>query len=193
MPSLAFSSYDAIMWIYNRVEGVTNPLEILEKMREMKLICHASGDIKMPIVPGFYMYYIVKQDPNSSDYKPPMGDLEAFSFEWMEVEVPMKYIIPPAQIKALSSPAVEKSLQVASENDVPSFLKDEVERREYDKKLYKNSHLEVDLSAKSDRIEWGHCRYQYHFVPGNAFELVVQWVTASGPIVYDLVRIKIFK
>ncbi|XP_070501407.1 GATOR complex protein Iml1 isoform X4 [Chironomus tepperi] len=183
MPSLVFSSYDAIMWVYNRVEGVTNPLEILEAMRDQRLICHASGDIKMPIVPGFYLYYIVKQDISSSDYKPPLGDHEAFSFEWMEVEIPMAYITPP--IKVTQTPTTETT--TPTENDVPSFLKEEIERKNLDGKLYRHSHLEIDLSQKSDRTEWGHARYHKHFIPGNAFELVVQWVTASGPIVYDLI------
>lgn len=186
MPSLAFSSYDAIMWIYNRVEGVSNPLEILEAMREQRLICHASGDIKMPIIPGFYMYYIVQQDKNSSDFRPPLGDQEAFSFEWMEVEIPMSLITPPTKL-ASQSVSVPSTI---SENDVPSFLKEEVERRNLDGKLYKHSHLEVDLSQKSDRTEWGHARYHKHYIPGNAFEIVVQWVTASGPIVYDLVSLE---
>lgn len=52
---------------------------------------------------------------------------------------------------------------------------------------YKNIHLEIDVNAKSDRVEWGHCRYQSLFRPDRAYELVVQWVAASGPIVAELV------
>lgn len=55
--------------------------------------------------------------------------------------------------------------------------------------LYKHIHLEIDVSGKSDRIEWGHARYQTVFRPDQAYELVVQWVTASGPIVSELVII----
>ena len=184
MPSLAFSSYDAIMWVYNRVEGATNPIEILEAMREKGFIAHASGDLKFPIVAGFYMYYISSQDVASVDYRPPLGDMEAFSFEWMEVEVPMSFIIP--------SKATQNATQ--NESDVPSFLKDSIPVKNIDGKLYKNSHLEVDLTQKvSDRIEFGHARYHKNYVPTNAFEIVVQWVAASGPIVYDLVREKFSK
>jgi len=53
--------------------------------------------------------------------------------------------------------------------------------------LYKHTHLEIDINAKSDRIEWGHARYQSVYRADRAFELVVQWVTASGTIVADLV------
>lgn len=52
---------------------------------------------------------------------------------------------------------------------------------------YKNIHLEIDVNSKSDRVEWGHCRYQSLFRPDRAYELVVQWLAASGPIVAELV------
>lgn len=181
MPSLAFSSYDAIMWIYNRVEGVTNPIEILEQMHEKNFIAHASGDKKIPIIPGFFMYYIVNQDPNSAEYRPPLGDIEAFTFEWMEVEIPLYYILPNYNAE----------LKDRSENEVPAFLRDAIISKQIDGKLYKNAHLEVDIMQKViDRVEFGHARYHKHYIPTNAFELVVQWVAASGPIIYDLVRFK---
>jgi DEP domain-containing protein 5 len=111
-----------------------------------------------------------------------MGDEEAFTYEWMEVKIPEKYIVPPSP--AITPLQLDNGL---NESTVPSFLKEDFEKRNNDGKLYKQSHLEVDLTSKSDRIEWGHCRYHDHFIPGNPFEIVVQWVTASGPIVYDLV------
>jgi DEP domain-containing protein 5 len=179
MPSLTFSSYDAITWIMNRVEGVRNPLEILEMMREKSFIAHASGDPKVPIIPGFFMYYIVAQDVTSADYRAPLGDLEAFSYEWMEVEVPLDCIIN------LSDNQMQNML---NEKDVPMFLRDEFPSKNIDGKLYKVAHLEVDLMQKViDRVEFGHARYHKQFVPSNAFEIVVQWVAASGPIIYDLV------
>lgn len=55
--------------------------------------------------------------------------------------------------------------------------------------MYKQTHLEVDVNNKSDRIEWGHARYQSVYNVEEAFELVIEWVAASGPIVSDLVRI----
>ena len=180
MPSLAFSSYEAIMWIYNRVEGAVDPIEMLEAMRLKKMICHASGDITFPIVTGFYIYYIVQQDMDSADYRPPLGDREAFENEWMEVEIPLNFVI---RNPTPSSPS-EKTL---SEQDVPTFLRDEITKKNLDGKLYKQSHLEIDLSSKSDRVEWGHARFNRTMTPGSAFEITVQWITASGPIVYDLI------
>lgn len=53
--------------------------------------------------------------------------------------------------------------------------------------MYKHTHLEIDINNKSDRIEWGHARYQSVYRADRAFELVVQWVTSSGTIVAELV------
>lgn len=53
--------------------------------------------------------------------------------------------------------------------------------------MYKHAYLDVDMSNKSDRVEWGHLRYQSIFVPDYSYELVIQWVAASGSVVCDLV------
>lgn len=53
--------------------------------------------------------------------------------------------------------------------------------------IYKQTHLEIDVNCKSDRIEWGHALYHSVMRPLYAYELVVQWLTASGTIVADLV------
>jgi hypothetical protein len=47
--------------------------------------------------------------------------------------------------------------------------------------------LETDVAGKSDRIEWGHVRYQTTFLPDQAYELIVEWLTSSGSIVAELV------
>lgn len=50
-------------------------------------------------------------------------------------------------------------------------------------------HLETDTAMKSDRVEWGHARYQTVFRPDQAYELVVEWLTSSGSIIAELVSI----
>lgn len=47
--------------------------------------------------------------------------------------------------------------------------------------------LETDVQSKSDRVEWGHARYQTVFRPDKAYELVIEWLTSSGSIVAELV------
>lgn len=54
--------------------------------------------------------------------------------------------------------------------------------------MYKRMRLETDIASKSDRVEWGHSKYQTVFRPDQAYELVVEWLTSSGSIVFELVR-----
>lgn len=58
--------------------------------------------------------------------------------------------------------------------------------------LYKNTHLDIDVNNKSDRIEWGHARYQATFRPDQAYEMCIQWAIASGNIVAELVSVAYF-
>lgn len=55
--------------------------------------------------------------------------------------------------------------------------------------VYKQTHLDIDVNNKSDRIEWGHARYQATFRPDQAYEMCIQWAVASGNIVAELVTI----
>lgn len=211
-PSNTFSSFDAIVWVHNNSESNCDPLEILENMRKWvfkmsvrakwiwtesffiscrkHFICHASGDFSVQVIPGFYLYHIVSQGP---DYHHPLNDLEAFENEWCEVEVPWHIMKPTLSISPLSSAATTPTTsssteKVLDESDVAVFLRDDIEKRNLDGKIYKQSHLEIDLNNKSDRTEFGHARYHRQFIPGHAFDICVQWVRASGPIVNELVR-----
>uniref|UniRef100_A0A182NJK6 DEP domain-containing protein n=1 Tax=Anopheles dirus TaxID=7168 RepID=A0A182NJK6_9DIPT len=177
MPSCTFVSYDAINLLQNRIEGPCQPIEILEEMRRNRLICHASGDFNKPVVPGFCLYYIARQDKESQEYVPPLGDLAAFENEWMEVEIRHPDLTRPID---------------PHDRGVPAFLRETIDLLEeedglVDGLLYKQTHLEIDVGSKSDRTEWGHARYHRRMLPGQAYEIVVQWITASGPIVYDLI------
>lgn len=131
------------------------------------MICHASGDFTKPILQGYYLYYIVIHDKKSKEYHKPAYDSDTFENEWMEVEL--------------------KCHDEQNENEIPKFLQDSVEITHLVGPIYKQMYLEIDSLQKSDRVEWGHLRYHKRMTPGNAYELVVQWLTASGSIVHDLI------
>ncbi|XP_055630377.1 GATOR complex protein Iml1 isoform X2 [Toxorhynchites rutilus septentrionalis] len=175
LPSCTFVAYDAINWLQNRIEGSCNPLEILEDMRKARMICHASGEFTKAVVPGFCLYYVMMQDKESLEYTPPLGDIEAFENEWMEVE--------------MQHPDLQRPIDPVDVG-VPLFLRETIDFNEefVDGSLYKQTHLDIDINNKSDRIEWGHARYHQKMIPGHAYEIVVQWITASGPIVCDLIN-----
>uniref|UniRef100_A0A1I8PYI3 DEP domain-containing protein n=1 Tax=Stomoxys calcitrans TaxID=35570 RepID=A0A1I8PYI3_STOCA len=178
LPSYTFVSFDALVWLKNNLDNSRNPLEVLEQMRKEKMICHASGDFSKPIIPGFYLYYIAQQDKNAKDYAPPLNDLSAFENEWMEIE-----------LLGCSNLWLDET-QLPR---IPNFLKDVPSPQSWtdnckNKKIYRHSHLEIDVNQKSERMEWGHVKYHTVMQSGYAFEIVVQWVTSSGPIVWDLIN-----
>nr|CAD7589464.1 unnamed protein product [Timema genevievae] len=201
LPSFTFISADAVQWVISHMEGVVceeQAVTIMESMLKEHYICHASGDFSHPFIVGFYLYHLVhpeKEGQKDPEYLQPLGDLESFENEWIEVEV--KH---PGGWRQGACPQ-------ALEAGVPKFLRDTLpgscdEDADQPRKwpgvnyfslvlclvpLYKHTHLETDVNNKSDRIEWGHCRYQSLYKPNRAYELVVQWVCSSGTIVSDLV------
>ncbi|KAH8232733.1 hypothetical protein KR038_002054 [Drosophila bunnanda] len=183
LPSCTFLSYDALMWLKTRLNNGRHPLELLEAMRKERMICHASGDWKRVVVPGFVFYYVVQQDKNAKDYAPPLGDYSAFVNEWLEIEFQGCSFLWHDEV--LTTP-------------VPNFLRDKPAPQSWTEtcsntefliinRVYRQSHLEIDVNQKSDRMEWGHVKHHTVLQPGFAFEIVVEWVTSSGPIVADLI------
>ncbi|KAG7307168.1 hypothetical protein JYU34_007319 [Plutella xylostella] len=196
LPSQAFVSIYAIHWLVANMEGCTTEkaTAIMEKMLQEKLICHASGDTYKRFVVGYYMYHILpqKKDKELTDYVKPLGDLQSFENEWMEVEVlgPRSPLLP-SDAGAIDISGV--STAVTDETGVPAFLCDDINpnymnmSNDTDMPLYKNTHLDIDINNKSDRIEWGHARYQATFRPDQAYEMCIQWAVASGNIVAELI------
>ncbi|XP_030380275.1 GATOR complex protein Iml1 isoform X3 [Scaptodrosophila lebanonensis] len=177
LPSCTFISYDALMWLKTRLDSSRHPLELLEAMRKERMICHASGDWNQPIVPGFVFYYVVQQDETAKDYAPPLNDYSAFANEWLEIE------FQGCSFLWYGEPVP---------TNVPNFLRETPAPQSWtdyciNKRIYRESHLEIDVNQKSDRMEWGHVKHHTVMQPGFAFELVVEWVTSSGPIVSDLI------
>ncbi|XP_026277578.1 GATOR complex protein Iml1 isoform X3 [Frankliniella occidentalis] len=197
--SLTFASADAVQWLIKHVEDVTcqqSAEKILEKMLSEKLICHASGDHTQPLKIGFYLYHIVSDHDHQKDGDSSsalFGDIQSFENEWLEVEVrhPTNWM-PPASggvDNVPNSPTLQQTPITIPLPPLPKFLQDKMEEMCQGDGVaqYKNIHLEIDVNNKSDRIEWGHCRYQSLFRPDRAYELVVQWLSASGPIVAELI------
>lgn len=53
--------------------------------------------------------------------------------------------------------------------------------------LFRNVNIDIDAGGRSDRPEWGQAQYHNIFQPGEAFELIVEWMVATGYIIADLV------
>ncbi|XP_076220694.1 GATOR complex protein Iml1 isoform X2 [Nomia melanderi] len=202
LPSQTFVSADAVQWLNNHIEGgvtVDGAINIMNGMIQDKLICHASGDFSKPFILGFYLYHVVqdKENQRATDCFSPTGDLQSFENEWVEVEIKApKSWCEPTSIGAfptMSSPINIPCCDTVDESNVPSFLKDDLDLIDYTHDPewrappYKHTHLDIDINNKSDRIEWGHLRYQSIYKVDHSYELVVQWVASSGSIVADLI------
>ncbi|KYQ52041.1 DEP domain-containing protein 5 [Trachymyrmex zeteki] len=199
LPSQTFVSADAIQWLNNHVEGgmeIEHGINIMKGMIQDKLICHASGDFLQPFILGFYLYHIVqdKENQKAADYSAPLGNLQSFENEWVEIEMrPPKGWCEPTSSTTVSTVSTIPSCDTIDESNVPSFLRDDIDLtesmddRNWTVPLYKHTHLDIDINNKSDRIEWGHLRYQSIYKVDNSYELVVQWVASSGSIVADLI------
>ncbi|XP_022819867.1 GATOR complex protein DEPDC5 isoform X5 [Spodoptera litura] len=198
LPSHTFVSIYAIHWLQANMEGVTyeRAMSIMEKLLQEKLICHASGDTTKRFVVGYYMYHILPQKKDKEampDYVKPLGDLQSFENEWMEVEVlgPRSPLLPAETTTGAID--ISGTSPVTDDTGVPAFLCDNIDPSymqlgsDSDMPLYKNTHLDIDVNNKSDRIEWGHARYQATFRPDQAYEMCIQWAVASGNIVAELI------
>ncbi|XP_076241100.1 GATOR complex protein Iml1 isoform X2 [Calliopsis andreniformis] len=202
LPNQTFVSADAVQWLNNHIEGgitVEGAINIMNGMIQEKLICHASGDFSKPFILGFYLYHVVqdKENQKAADYFSPSGDLQSFENEWVEVEIkaPKGWCEPtsPTAFSTMSSPITIPNCDTVDESNVPPFLKDDLDLADLgdDKDWrippYKHTHLDIDINNRSDRIEWGHLRYQSIYKVDHSYELVVQWVASSGSIVADLI------
>ena len=77
LPEFCFISYEAIHWARGRIEGVqtvNHSVNILQRMIDAGLICHASGSFEYPFKFGFYFYYVVDVDTNNNGSLPQPKD-----------------------------------------------------------------------------------------------------------------------
>ncbi|XP_060527530.1 GATOR complex protein Iml1 isoform X2 [Cylas formicarius] len=175
LPTYAFVAADAVKWVVTHVEDVTAVEEALLVMRRLhgeQLIRHASGDHRIQFVYGSGLFYVVSdRDDRAGSYH---ADIESFENDFFEVEVR-----PPLNW-GLRDPT----------RSAPHFLSDNVNFDYFDcdadETIYKQMRFETDIMTKSDRTEWGHVHYQTVFRPDRAYELVLEWLTSSGPIIAEL-------
>ncbi|CAH0554753.1 unnamed protein product [Brassicogethes aeneus] len=185
LPHSTFATADAVNWLISNMEGVSSierAIQVLNGLHRDQMIRHASGDMHRPVIYGFYLFYIV-----SDDSFPTYPDFSSFENEWMEVE------IKPALNWGLSKSPTALNVPSAfpdREHGVPHFLCENIDAEysdcDLDGVMYKRMRLETDVQSRSDRVEWGHAKYQTVFRPDKAYELVVEWLTSSGSIVAEL-------
>ncbi|KAL1494319.1 hypothetical protein ABEB36_009934 [Hypothenemus hampei] len=186
LPNYTFVAADAVNWLLSHMEGVTSTekaVQIMHILHAEKLIKHASGHPAKPFQYGFFLFYITCEKDDFQFF----GDPDSFENEFLEVEIkpPLNWGLPD-----LSTNSMNRIFGSEAETGVPHFLCDDIdpEYGDVDSEgiVYKKLRLETDVSGKSDRVEWGHTRYQTIFRPDQAYELIAEWLTSSGSIVGEL-------
>ncbi|VVC42362.1 Hypothetical protein CINCED_3A011295 [Cinara cedri] len=174
LPQNTFVSNDAIKWLMDNLKSFDSRSKAVDRLQDILnegLICHASGDSSHPFIDGFYLYYMpVCESPTDQSF--PKHDFQAFENEWVEVEVKEPIQYPSDSDILMESLSLPEPLKHSSKWEVP---------------WYKEAHLEVDVNSKSDCVEWGHAHYQSLYRCDHAYEIIAQWVAASGSVVADLI------
>ncbi|CAL1272426.1 unnamed protein product [Larinioides sclopetarius] len=180
-PTYTFISAEAVSWLIERIEGVLveqQAIKILQNLLEKGLICHVSRTKSHSFIYGFYLYYIGSandQDVKAWD-KDELSEKDAiylFEREWMEVELSPSFS---------DLPTVE-SYNFPSDEDIWStpYLST-------NKLKFKSCNIQIDQGTKSGRQEWGQLRYMNIYRPYETFELVVEWMVATGNKAAELVQ-----
>ncbi|XP_032791433.2 GATOR complex protein Iml1 [Daphnia magna] len=184
LPPYTFISYEAVAWLLDQVEGITterDAIELMQKMIDERHVCHSSGNDKIKFCCGFYLFSLV------SDAFSPGCVSENFDCEWAEVEFENSFP-PPCASSVLTNPEPAKyQFLIADPKEFRSVAS--LYENRYDQMLrYKSCNLDMDISGKSERIEWGHLRYQSVFYPDASLEFIFQWVVCTGPLVAELLQ-----
>jgi len=180
LPNCCFISTEATLWAIRAVEGVDTLVTAIEYMQQLVddgCIRHASGSKNLPFIYGFYLYFVVTGDrrPDSNIVLPLGYTLDQnFDWEWCEVAI--------SENSYRSMPAY---IEMFAEGPPPARP---TETSAYHPKCrHKEVSVDVDPGRVSSREVWGTARYHATFNPDTAFELTVEWLAATGPILGDLI------
>nr|XP_022339565.1 GATOR complex protein DEPDC5-like isoform X4 [Crassostrea virginica] len=197
LPESCFIAEEAVDWCIQNIQevkDVTGGITFMQRLQDEHYICHSSGNPQHKFIHGFYLYNIVspKDKPKSDLYGLNYNFL--FQNEWCEVS-----ILPVARerrevplITLDESPCEVSDLWVnQSTNDWRVLSGIDTGAQGWVQQsatlIHKYVRVDVDGNNKSDRPEWASARYHAYYSPNAAFELQLQWMVATGPILQDLV------
>uniref|UniRef100_UPI00358EC276 GATOR1 complex protein DEPDC5 isoform X3 n=1 Tax=Myxine glutinosa TaxID=7769 RepID=UPI00358EC276 len=198
LPSNCFVSAEAVYWLINTVDGVPSKhvaIDILQKMLDEKLICHASGDTLRAFIHGFYLYRVTPTkdaDKGSRGGSAMPCDPATFQRRWFEVafhteewlhpDVPV-FLLPllPSRPASYTSRHSSFSRSFGGRSQVAALLGSVVPEQ-------KTVTLDVDVNNRSDRLEWCSCYYHGQFHSSAAFEIKLQWMVSTPAVLFDMVQ-----
>nr|XP_011413842.2 GATOR complex protein DEPDC5 isoform X3 [Crassostrea gigas] len=207
LPESCFIAEEAVDWCIQNIQevkDVTSGIGLMQRLQDEHYICHSSGNPQHKFIHGFYLYNIVspKDKPKSDMYGPSYNYL--FQNEWCEVsilpvvreraEVPLFTMNEsPCQVSELWVNQLTNDWRVLSGIDTGAQGWGQQSGSRVNlcamKATLTHKYVQVDVDGnnKSDRPEWASARYHAYYSPNAAFELQLQWMVATGPILQDLV------
>ena len=192
LPPFTFVTYEAVVWLTDKVAGIetqARAIEVMVAMLEKRLIAHASGDLDHPFVSGFFLFSIVQDISQFSS--PYNGDSETFRNDWTEIRFKGRSSDYNRAAKRVETNKESvKDMQGPCEflSDLSNFNEREKKRR-MRKTDKKSATFDMDCSGSrhSDRKEWFHLRYQQEYEPDSSFDIALQWSVATGARIADMV------
>lgn len=150
----SFISAEAIFWSIETFEGIENEstaLGLFRKMHEQGLICHCSRSRKMPFVCGLFFYFLTDSNPLDDQEV----DIQMFERDWIQIEMCLK--------------------EISNTEDIPTTPAEHRWNKDF-----QFNRATLDLGTQTKRVEWVHLRYHSRYDPGQAFEIDMDWLVATG-------------
>ncbi|KAH9414857.1 GATOR complex protein depdc5 [Dermatophagoides pteronyssinus] len=169
LPEYTFISLEAIEWAVKNIENISNETiaeQMFQNFLNNDLIRHASGDQTQTIFKrGFHLYCLMTEQ-NRQFFSKNQIDREYFERAWMEVGIVQQHNPKDVENSAASTSTTtfEEEQSIIS-NQTPEFT-------------FKN--FQIELDSKTDRVEWVNVKYHSLYDPEQAFEMIMEWMCATG-------------
>ncbi|OTF73684.1 DUF3608 domain-containing protein [Euroglyphus maynei] len=166
LPEYTFISLEAIEWAVKHVKNIPNEAvaeRMFQNFRFKDLIRHASGDTTVNFKIGFHLYCLMT-DQNRLFFAKNEIEREYFERAWMEVGIVQQHNPKELENHALPSAYDDEQLIL---NQAPGW-----------QFTFKN--FQIELDGKTDRVEWVNVKYHSLYDPEQAFEMIMEWMVATG-------------
>ncbi|KAF7490231.1 GATOR complex protein DEPDC5 [Sarcoptes scabiei] len=170
LPDYVFVSLEAIEWAVKNIENIPNENvaeTIFNNLLLNDYIRHASGNRQQIFKRGFHLYCLMTEQ-NRIFFEKNEIEFKYFERNWMEVGIVRQNTL--------------KSIEFSSENFSDFSNHCNLQAPEF---TFKN--FTIDLEQKTDRVEWVNVKYHSLYDPEQAFELLIEWMVATGNAIPDIV------
>ncbi len=190
-------SAESIWWCIDHIVDIeveSDGIVLMQILCDFGLVRHISKQQKI-FIHGFNLYYLITDQ--NRDHHLYTKDYCEVGFCDLDFKLPRKADKPEYDPRSLVSvnnllPKNKKSLPVAA-NELFKAYTDLFTNYSNTKfastspdSILKLVNVDVDVSRKSNRVEWASAVYRSHYHQLCAFELEIQWEMATGQLLSEL-------